>query len=113
MREIKFRAWHLKEHKMLYAKSWAILRWQEEERQPIDIMQFTGLRDKNGKEIYDGDILRQYLKIGGKKLKRIGFVEYESGSFLFSKEGRDSYYVGNQFCIFEVIGNLYENPELL
>ena len=70
---------------------------------------FTGLKDKNGKDIYEGDILID----GGNK----GIVEY------FSKIGLFGINLGgNSICNFqedflptdcEVIGNIYENPELL
>jgi hypothetical protein len=67
MREIKFRAWHegytqrLKPTKpqMLYEENLGDCLVWKEQGQPIIVMQFTGLFDKNGKEIYEGDILQR------------------------------------------------------
>ena len=59
MREIKFRVWH-KERKEMYIKDlWANF-WEEELgfEWNWEVMQFTGLKDKNGKEIYDGDTIQ-------------------------------------------------------
>jgi len=80
----------------------------------VAIMQFTGLTDKNGKEIYDGDI------ISNKLIK--GFVVFDSGCFcikvvcIINKDA--GYDVGSCPALFdfiynEIIGNIYENPELL
>ncbi|MFT8350001.1 YopX family protein [Clostridium saccharoperbutylacetonicum] len=72
------------------------------------IMQYTGLKDKNGKEIYEGDII--------KESKSIGTVIYNKGCFEIKWfENKDFYNnileVHCHHC--EVIGNIYENPELL
>jgi hypothetical protein len=63
------------------------------------LMQFTGLKDKNGKEIYEGDILQQGLVSGG-VTKNV--VEWQVNKF------SDSVLLTS-----EIIGNIYENPELL
>ncbi|EHQ88236.1 YopX family protein [Desulfosporosinus youngiae] len=68
----------------------------------ITYLQFTGLRDKNGKEIYEGDMCDTYTRWGK------GVVRFEGGMFKLN---------GMSLCTFiprlEVIGNIYENPELL
>lgn len=96
----------------------------------VIILQCTGLSDKNGKEIYDGDILNLY--VSSKKLYRYQ-VKYEIGSFMlvskdeifdFKNVWNDNVhplsqlyfeYQNEENCIdqCEVVGNIYENPELL
>jgi hypothetical protein len=55
MREIKFRAWDKKYHKMYYGDIRAALAYPDEN---VVIEQFTGLRDVYGVEVYEGDIIR-------------------------------------------------------
>lgn len=73
-------------------------------------MQFTGLLDKNGTEIYEGDILLvQYY--GDPKKVVVTYHETDAEFFPLSSydKSEDGYYYKNH----EVIGNIYENPELL
>jgi uncharacterized phage protein (TIGR01671 family) len=79
----------------------------------ISLMQFTGLTDKNGREIYEGDILIQNYHGAP-----IGVVEFRGGEFRVryqSRDGdtRDSSIVGFGGLGNEVIGNIYETPQLL
>ena len=57
MREIKFRAWIAKDNEMQYGVSLNSLGQHAQQGEDAIIMQYTGLKDKNGKEIYEGDIL--------------------------------------------------------
>lgn len=76
------------------------------------LMQYTGLKDKNGKEIYEGDIL---LYDSNSKTS----VFYKNGAFVRSYGNSNMYLLYDSFiedgCLYnyEVIGNIYENPELL
>ena len=73
------------------------------------LMQSTGLHDKNGQEIFEGDIVDSGI---GKK-RFIEFVEYISGGFfpfMFASQEASDLILPNN-CL--VIGNIYENPELL
>jgi uncharacterized phage protein (TIGR01671 family) len=81
--------------------------------------QFTGLTDKNGKKIFEGDIVR-YTKrcLGGEDVPVVNVVEFAEGGF-----GVNNYFInhwlwnsidGNtQLSDIEVIGNIHDNPELL
>jgi len=129
MREIKFRAYHPEWDKMVYSSGdhdWFAKREFYPLRfdvgfsyYPKDdkwiIMQYTGLHDKNGKESYEGDIL---LSSGGIK----GIVKFADGQFIVDfRDGggnivyslRDRIQWGSEHLVDEVIGDIYENPELL
>ena len=73
--------------------------------------QFTGLKDKDGREIYEGDILETFVF----KIKIIYIIVFENGNFKVKE-------LGNPNCNLDlydivkntkIIGNIYENPELL
>ena len=68
----------------------------------FDLMQFTGLLDKNGKDIYEGDILSFNSR------PPVGSVSFHSGSYWVADA-----VLGRASVQGEVIGNIYENPELL
>lgn len=73
-------------------------------------MQFTNLYDKNNKEIYEGDIVKHDYKFGN----GFGVVAYYAPLFkLDSKKGTCEDFTWEDLEQFEVIGNMYENPELL
>ena len=107
MREIKFRVWVKNKEYMKTTKaavntiiSYFIL--DSSEKEDYVLMQYTGLKDKNGKEIYEGDIVK--TKFGnGKVFMRLGCWFIENQKEL-------GYYSNYEL---EVIGNIYENPELL
>ena len=126
MREIKFRAW-LKEKKIMIdnarpdffckqlhylcsnsAGGQDVLGVSTED---IELMEYTGLKDKNNKEIYEGDILSD-----GNDEKPYKII-FENGSFRAEFEGDFEEYsfdlidVVAQGC--EIVGNIYQNPELL
>ena len=109
MREIKFRAWDKEDKKMICGIEKGINMGEEvcfgeflDNSKWYVIMQYTGLKDKNNKEIYEGDIVKDLFKNIGKVFYYItGFmVEYPKGI-----EGLTSHE--------EIIGNVYENSELL
>ena len=71
----------------------------------IELMQYTGLKDKNGNEIYESDIVKRYANNG--------LVKYIENKFVISiPVGKREIIIGNLDNT-EVIGNIYENPELL
>lgn len=107
MRAIKFRAWDKKRKKMVgmgWEQSFSVFSDED-----FIVEQFTGLHDKNGQEIYEGDLLET---LAGET----GVVTYEEGAFELSKSPIHGYIC--RLCSrlpesFELIGNIHENPELL
>lgn len=115
-RDIKFRAWDNGQmHKVSFNNLWCndnhskgklIIRTENKpfgEQYATELMQWTGLNDSVGKEIYEGDI---YVIWYGTKKDRQNVVEFDCGHSL--KNSLEEY--GGSV---EVIGNIYENPELL
>jgi hypothetical protein len=74
-------------------------------------MQFTGLKDKNGKEIFEGDILRLYY-LESKTIDGAEVVFSHDGGWVL-KSGSDFLNIGTRQDEVEIIGNIYENPELI
>lgn len=121
MREFKFRAWDKDNKEMVYqnadSPSFGTFKGEkyctlEEvffyEKESFDIMQYTGMKDKNGKEIYEGDIVKAKSSDGR---EFVGHVMFGDGSF-FIKNDTSSNYRWIDYEV-EVIGNIHENPELL
>ena len=133
-REIKFRAWDVSgacwipETEWLIGSDGKLYTWHNREKRFVEetikyiICQFTGLKDKNGKEIYEGDILSP------------GFREVRFGDFISLDEDGTPFSQGNGFYTIaheltlrpmpfsfahrqsegcEIIGNKFEHPELL
>lgn len=129
MREIKFRAWDVERKSWMneqdvYNEVQEQGRWNPERGQFYKLMQFTGLYDKNGKEIYEGDVLKWRCSTSESKSKvmlrtvsidwgcwptshgyaitiYINGEKYASGKSYWNNEDR------------EIIGNIYENTELI
>jgi uncharacterized phage protein (TIGR01671 family) len=121
-REIKFRVWSQEYEKLIYFgfKELSNNRGEIEEAN-IDWLksqQYTGLKDKKGNEIYEGDIVISENKISlGEDAWEIIF---EKGAFMIKRENEyiPLYQIGTKNTILEddkikIIGNIYENPELL
>lgn len=155
MREIKFRGKMVNAEKWLYGnlqvpcKEGVPYYMKDEElyQRKVDVKtigQYTGLKDKNGKEIYEGDILRvevfknesgqmersdEFYEVfslddmkGKKEREYVTPVCWEDGAFVISARQENDTFLGvlygdmrmsSPIFIFEVIGNIYDNPELI
>jgi uncharacterized phage protein (TIGR01671 family) len=120
-REIQFRAWEHDRKKMCYGYETYIF---EAEKNNYPLMQFTGLQDKNGKPIFEGDILKSEfvncyfaIEYNNEAACYDWYVLTETkkqGAALANSIEESPAKAGKPFMqIVEVIGNIYENPELL
>ena len=131
MREIKFRAWHKINKKILTIEVLPLVNgnspvspvWHSESIKNskhsslkyLELMQSTGLKDKNGKgqEVYEDDIVEFFSEDDG---KIIGIVKFlEAGFCIVDKNGEyeENLWSAVYNCSLKIIGNIWENPELL
>ena len=103
-REIKFRAWEHDRQKMCYGYKNYIA---DAEQNNYPLMQFTGLLDKNGTEIYEGD----WVKHDAWDYNFQVIFNQEKARFVCKLKTGLTTYIDNEMV--EVSGNIYENPELL
>lgn len=125
MRKLKFRLWDKKQGKIINYEEMQISIVEGKIQiadildfcravEDFELMQFTGLKDKNGKEIYEGDICLvslKYFDIKNEKSK----VIFKDGCFCFQYGFSDDYvktYNAWDVNSIEVIGNIYEDGEL-
>ena len=75
--------------------------------------QYTGLKDKNGKKIFEGDLCLCNRHINSSIDKQVFHISFETKSGQWIGNGWSSYIEAEQFSMCEVIGNIHDNPELL
>ena len=129
---IKFRAWYKEGNRMIlpkYLHSIDLLKEQVTERtkckytfslhsipfDKVELMQSTGLKDKNGKEIFEGDVVRQVRTQPTKENETItGVVTMLEGAWSIVNDNKQlASVLWSETAENEIIGNIYENPELL
>ena len=125
MRTIKFRAWIENEQKMIYD---IVDIWERDGdgeygdcfgeviENGYPVMQFTGLKDKNKKEIYEGDIVKidDTDEVINWVRGEIAVVEWKPAKFIIKCLNDEKNTLTEDFNdVLEVIGNKFENPELL
>lgn len=111
MREIKFRCWDVLESKfvqdnnIIYGELADQAIYNPEKSEYYVLQQYTGMKDKNGKEIWEGDV----FDYGG---GRVFYITYVGCQFVATFNDR---VINTMIPIynFENIGNIYENPELI
>lgn len=145
MREIKFKAFHKLSKRMFNVYCFTNTEVIENStdgiftsdtlpalRQDCELLQYTGLKDCEGKEIYEGDIVvipEQYIFYDENKLNYVGVVEsiFSSWQYVLHCVNKDKRGIStgineqlnnqgfneNETTCYKVIGNIYQNPELL
>ena len=129
MREIKFRAWDYNNEKII---PWENIRVEKDESETnmsvivfdgsvgdhfddFPIMQYTGIDSEDELEIFEGDIVKQEETLFGvvdTDLEFTGVVKMLEGCWVIDN-GKDSVYLWSETACNQIIGNIYENPELL
>ena len=129
-REIKFRAWLKEEKKMVNVEtidfSEKSIQYLEKNEiidayllrtkflEDVELMQYTGIKDKNGKEIYEGDILKDNK---GRISKVVWHGSFAGFVYSYIDKDNEEYCNPNNLHLcymkMEVVGNIYENKNLL
>lgn len=94
----------------------ALNGWRESEVIPETVGQYTGLTDKNGKKIFEGDIVSE--KPSMNNVEYVGYIAYDEKTALWrfmilNSDHYNGVVLGSYSTSYAVIGNIYDNPELL
>lgn len=109
----RFRVYLEDENRMVYSDQWPKdLSWEQMDAwaQAGVLMQVTGLKDIQGKDVFEGDIVEVYNTYKEESFR--GAVSFHNGAYTIRKDDLTSH---NRFINYEIriIGNLLENPKLL
>ena len=128
-REIAFRAWHNEDNYMITSERsiYSVLQhtlnvgvgsgFSDVDTTPkpdrYELMQFIGLTDKNGRRIFEGDIVKDSDTLFVVEFGESEFLEYSGWGWIL-KSNKSAFQISPADCkVIEVIGNIYDNPELL
>ena len=116
LREYKFRAWDRQRKAMVFIEG-VFNRCPYGVEDLSKLMQYTGVKDANGKEIYEGDIAKYRCDGYGWTFINcvIRYIKDEACFYAIHTDeyGSRSYSLLNSHVAFKIIGNIFENPELL
>lgn len=80
---------------------------------PETVGLFTGLTDKNGKKIFNGDIVKHYHDKKSPESYSVGVIFYDEDHFRWKIIIENGIYCIGKDCVYEITGNIYDNPELI
>lgn len=125
MREIKYKVWHIEHKKWIHDELDIFLTSDgnvyekydygyetciRDITNAVEVLFFTGLKDKNGKEIFEGYVVQTV----GTTLDDIGIVKFIDGSYLVEAfDGKDGWFLFQETEENEILGNVYDNPDLI
>ena len=120
-REIKFRAWHTEANKMLFVGDDSGTTHPLDcvvyaKNQPVILMQYTGLKDKNGVEIYEGDVVKDSELTYIVRFGHCFIIEGTFHGWYLEHLERMDYngpFSDGDTKVLSVLGNIYEHPHLL
>lgn len=130
MRELKFRAWDKENEEYMNGydvllkydgsviSRYALAVFDTDMPVNVIIEQYTGLKDKNGREIYEGDIIQEEIDFNSKMTDGVFtyVVEWDSDTLCYGLRGNSNSIHDELWEVnasVEIIGNVHENPELL
>jgi len=128
-REIKFRVWNKSTNKWVHGPNEEVNLFGEcillggfmrgvgiLELNDCEILQYTGLKDVNGKEVYEGDIIKIYVSDDPEDLQwELGSVTYKECCFWLDNKSPQMLYdfIEDDRLMIEIVGNIFENPDLI